>query len=124
MKCLLFCNRQKLPDKSFPRNDGIDGVMLKPETFCYDGNPLQLVDTAPMTSRVRKIAYLKKAMWPAVARPYEVEAMFGSGTYGGILFGGDVPALIIESDSGEVLDVYPHRESKREVTIREVLTKV
>jgi hypothetical protein len=32
-------------------------------------------------------------------------------------------ALIIKSDSGEVLDIFPHRLSTREVTIREVLTE-
>jgi hypothetical protein len=76
-----------------------------------------------MAQQDRRLVYIAKAMWPATTRHYEVKAMFGTGTYGGIFFGADVPALVIESDSGEVLDVYPHRKSRREVTIREVLTK-
>ena len=123
MKCFLFCNRQKPADKAFPRNNGIDDVMVQPEAFSYKGYPLELVDTAPMAQHDRRLAYIAKAMWPATTRHYEVKAIFGTGTYGGIFFGTDVPALVIETDSGEVLDVYPHRKSRREVTIREVLTK-
>ncbi len=33
-----------------------------------------------------------------------------------------MPALVVVADSGEVLNIYPHRKSGREVTIREVLT--
>ncbi len=39
----------------------------------------------------------------------------------GLFFGSQVPALVVVADSGEVLDIYPHRTSGREVTIREVL---
>jgi hypothetical protein len=105
MKCFLFCNRQKPADRGFPRNNGIDDVMVQPKAFRYDGCPLQLVDTAPMTQHDRRLAYIAKAMWPAATRHYEVKAMFGIGTYGGTFFGTDVPALVIESDSGEVLEV-------------------
>ena len=48
--------------------------------------------------------------------------MFGTGRYTGIFFGSQVPALVVVADSGEVLDIYPHRKSGREVTICEVRT--
>jgi hypothetical protein len=50
--------------------------------------------------------------------------VFGLGTSRGILFGTVVPALVVESESGDVIDVYPHRKAEREVTIREVLKRV
>jgi hypothetical protein len=123
MKYLLFWNRQQSVEKGFSHNNGIDDVLLNPEAFRYDGHPLQLVDTASFREEDRKSAYLEKAMWPATAHHYQVKAMFGTGIYGGIFFGSVVPALVIESDSGEVMDVYPHRKFNREVTIREVLTE-
>jgi hypothetical protein len=62
MKCFLFCNRQKPADKAFPRNNGIDDVMLQPEAFRYDGCTLQLVDTASIPQHDRRLAYIAKAM--------------------------------------------------------------
>jgi hypothetical protein len=124
MRCYLFCNRQKPPDQTFSRNGGVEDVLLKPEAFRYEGYPLELVNTAAMAQDDRRRAYIAKAMGAAVNRDYDVKAVFGLGTSRGILFGTVVPALVVESESGDVIDVYPHRKAEREVTIREVLKRV
>jgi hypothetical protein len=125
MKRMLFCDRQNLAtiEKTFSRNAGIEHVLERPQVFSYEGGPLEFVDTAEMSEDNCRTAYRKCAMWPAAVHHYEVKPIFGTGNYGGIFFGRKVPALVIESDSGEVLDVFPHRKAGREVTIREVLTK-
>jgi hypothetical protein len=121
MNCYLYCNRLKPPDKELSRNRGIADVFREPERFRYKGRPLVVVDTAAMAQQDLRFAYIAKPMRAAANRDYEVEAVFGLGTSRGILFGTVVPALIVESESGEVIDVYPHRKVEREVTVREVL---
>jgi hypothetical protein len=96
MKCYLFCNRQKPPDQNFPRNDGVEDVLRKPEAFRYQGYPLELVETAAMAQDERRRAYIVAA----VNRDYDVKAVFGLGTSRGILFGTVVPALVVESEVG------------------------
>jgi hypothetical protein len=83
-----------------------------------------VVDTAAMAQQDLRFAYIAKAMGAAVNRDYEVAGVFGLGTSHGILFGTVVPALVVEFESGEVIDVYPHRKVEREVTVREVLDKM
>jgi hypothetical protein len=95
--------------------------LLNPKAFRYEGCELQLFDTRALTEKDRVDMYITNAMWPAAKRHYEVKPMFGTGRYTGLFFGSQVPALVVVADSGEVLDIYPHRKSGREVTIREVL---
>jgi hypothetical protein len=54
-----------------------------PEAFCYEGHPLQLVDTAPVAQPDRRRAYIAKVMEAAVNRDYDVTVAFGLGTSGG-----------------------------------------
>jgi hypothetical protein len=123
MKCRLYADRQQpVVEKNLPkRNDGIESVIAQPEGFQYEGCPLEVVDTASMSEDDRIDAYLSKAIWPAAKRNYKVRRVFGTKECPGIFFGEQVPALIVESDEGEVLDVYPHRMSGRFFTIRSAL---
>jgi hypothetical protein len=122
MKCRLYADRrQPAVEKNLKRNDGIDNVIAQPDAFQYEGCPIEVVDTASMTEDDRIDTYLSKAIWPAAKRNYKVRRVFGTSEYPGIFFGEQVPALVVESDAGEVLDVYPHRMSGRYFTIRSAL---
>ncbi len=59
---------------------------------------------------------------PAVWRKYRVRQVFGSKRHPGSLFGKGVPALVVyERADHAPIDVYPHEEDGRLVTIREFL---
>jgi hypothetical protein len=53
-----------------------------------------------------------------------IRLVFGSHKHSVSQFGLGVPALLVQSSSDEVVDVFPHKESERIVTINEFLSSL
>ncbi len=88
---------------------------------------VESVDTSGSSEEEMAGAYAS-AVVPAVHRhskEYSVRRAFGTRKRGGIFFGRGVPALLIYRAGGEIpVDVFPHYEGTRAVTIRDFLLRL
>lgn len=67
------------------------------------------------------------AVTPAVVRhskQYSVRRAFGTRRKGGSFFAREVPVLLVLAEGNVVVDVYPHYEADRPVTIRDFLRHI
>jgi len=115
-EALLYCDRAAIL-RSLPCNDGIDEVLDRLEELRSQGVDVKVVDTTRMTEQEIQSDYIK-AIQPSVRRKYAVRQTFGSRGRSGWLFGRGVPALVVRDISGGIVDVFPHMESGRLVTVR------
>lgn len=124
MECeyILYCN----PPATYwglECNKGIDAVLGHLEDFRPQDRALRVVDTTRMSEQELQTAYIR-AIIPSVLKKYRVRGIFGTHRYAGSKFGRAVPALVVQDPSGtRVVDVFPHEELGRIVTIHDALTR-
>jgi len=61
-----------------------------------------------------------RAIIPSMYKKYAIRKVFGSARNSGVLFGKEVPAIIIQNE-GKDIDVYPHNVGARRETIIDFL---
>lgn len=81
------------------------------------------MDVSGYTREQFEDAYVSRAVPPSVRRQYGVKRVFGTNKYVGSRFGRGVPALVVLED-GRPVDVYPHEEEGRIVTIADYLRRL
>ena len=116
---LYYDTRQKPLD--LPCNRGFDRAMqlLKKMKVSFE-----IVDTSQLPDDELYNAY-SDACTPSVYRKFRIRQIFGSRRHSGWLFGKGVPALLVYEGSQEYpVDVYPHEERGRIITIREYVEKL
>lgn len=108
-------------------NAGIEGVPQLLDRVRSLGVPVECVDTSRWTSEQLGKAYTLAAT-PAVVRhskAYSVRRAFGTRRRGGDFFARGVPALLVYSGEGGLpVDVFPHYQEDRPVTIRDFLVQL
>ena len=84
----------------------------------------QRVDTAKLSDEELYEVYMQ-AVIPSVRKKFGIRRVFGSRKRSGYLFGKGVPALLVYDHEGEYpVDVYPHKEVGRIITIEEFLQEL
>ncbi len=116
---VLYCNRSAIL-KEDRCNSGIDEALKRAENF---KSKVRVVDAAQMTEDGRYAVYVR-ATTPAMKNHNPIRQVFGSRKHSASMFGLGVPALLVQTQLGEVLDVFPHKESQRIVTINEFLSSL
>jgi hypothetical protein len=106
--------------RGLPANNGIDEALDGLGQLRSRGVAVKIVDTAGMSEDEIQGTYLR-ATQPSVRQKYSVRQMFGSRRRSGWLFGRAVPAMVVWGASGEAVDVFPHDETGRIVTICDAL---
>lgn len=113
--------------RGFEGNVAIDDVPRLLDRVEELGVPVQRVDTTGWSESQLAEVY-SRAVTPAVVRhskDYSVRRAFGTRRHGGAFFGLGVPALLVFEGLGDVpVDVYPHYERDRVVTIRDYLLRL
>jgi hypothetical protein len=84
------------------------------------GVSVEEVDTAWLPERKVKEFYTSSVILPSIKKKYKISGVFGTRTSAGSFFGKEQPGLVVFED-GEVLDVYPHDENGRRMTIADFL---
>lgn len=86
--------------------------------------PCVIVDTSKLSEEDIFKAYAE-AIRVSVIKKCKIRQIFGSKRRSGWLFGKAVPALLVYADgNSHPIDVYPHEEHGRIVTIKEFLDKL
>lgn len=115
----------ELPENEGLPREGVEPIVrrLREARAAYDaGAPaeVEVVDVSSYSRQQLEDAYVSRAVPPAVRRQYGVKRVFGTNKYAGSRFGRGVPALVV-IEGGRPVDVYPHEEEGRIVTIADYL---
>jgi hypothetical protein len=106
--------------RALPSNSDIDATLERIEELRREGT----VRVVKLREDEVHSAYVR-ATAPSVEKKYSSQLVFGSLHHPGFLFGRGVPALIVQSASGAMVEeVFPHKESGRIVTIHEALCQL
>lgn len=84
---------------------------------------VEIVDVSSYSREQLEDVYVSRAVPPAVRRQYGVKRVFGTNKYAGSRFGRGVPALVV-LEGGRPVDVFPHEEEGRIVTIADYLRRL
>ncbi|MEZ4554175.1 MAG: hypothetical protein R3B59_09740 [Dehalococcoidia bacterium] len=112
-----------------PENEGLPDAGAEPivrrlrEAATGYASDVDVVDVSGFTREQLEDAYVSRAVPPSVRRQYGVKRVFGTNKYAGSRFGRGVPALVVLED-GRPVDVYPHEEEGRIVTIADYLRRL
>jgi len=117
---VLYCNRSAIL-KEHPYNSGIYEALERADDLCRQGWKVRTVDTAQLSEDERYAVYAR-ATTPAMKNKNSIRQVFGSRKHSAFMFGLGVPALLVKTSTGEVVDVFPHQESERIVTINDFLS--
>lgn len=109
--------------RGLPANRGIDEALNGLGQSSGRGIVVKFVDTSNMSDEEIQETYLRAAL-PAVRNKYSVRQVFGSRSRSGWLFGRGVPAMVVQGPLGEAVDVFPHNEAGRIVTIHDALNSL
>jgi len=102
-------------------NQGFDEVIT---LLKNQGSQYEIIDTTTLSEEELYSAY-SDAWVPSVYKKFRIRRVFGSRRHSGWLFGKGVPALLIyEKGKKYPIDVYPHEERGRIITIKEYLEKL
>lgn len=86
------------------------------------GVSVEEVDTAWLPERKVKEFYTSSVILPSIRKKYKISGIFGTRSSAGSFFGKEQPSLVVfEECTEEVVDVYPHDENGRRVTIADFL---
>lgn len=85
---------------------------------------VRIVDPSQMSKEEHYKAYSDATSGPATRKKQRVRTLYGSHKYPGSQFGIGVPALVVQDEQGRALDVFPHYESGRLVTIADAMAKL
>jgi len=106
-------------------NAGIDEALERIENLRRRGLKVRVVDMTQVSEHEIQSVYISATTPPSVMKKYRIRQVFGSRRQSGFLFGRGVPALVVQTPSGEMAeDVFPHEESGRIVTINEFLSRI
>ena len=120
MELKLFRSRKYDPIP-VPCNEGFSEAMNLLWILKQHGIASEIIDTEPMSEEGLYNEYMS-AVVPSVHKKFKLRQIFGSRRRSGYLFGLEVPALIVyEEGQQHPIDVYPHEEQGRVITIREYL---
>jgi hypothetical protein len=117
-ECVLYCTASQIL-RGLPSNADIDAALERIEELRREGT----VRVVKLREDEVHSAYVR-ATAPSVEKQYSSQLVFGSLHHPGFLFGRGVPALIVQSASGTIADIFPHRKSGRIVTIYEALSRL
>lgn len=110
-----------------PENEGLpdpgQGVEPILRRIREAGAAYRVVDVSGFSRQELEDAYVSRAVPPSVRRQYGVKRVFGTNKYAGSRFGRGVPALVVLED-GRPVDVYPHEEEGRIVTINDYMERL
>jgi len=108
-----------------PENEGLpeSGVGPLVHRIRETGAAYEVVDVSEFSREQLEDAYVSRAVPPSVRRQYGVKRVFGTNKYAGSRFGRGVPALVV-LDNGRPVDVYPHEEEGRIVTIADYMKRL
>ena len=118
-ECVLYCTASQIL-RGLPSNADIDAALERIEGLRREGRVrvVKLREDEILSAYARATA-------PSVEKKYSSQLVFGSLHHPGFLFGRGVPALIVQSASGDMAEeVFPHNESGRIVTIHEALSRL
>jgi hypothetical protein len=115
---VFYCTPSQIL-RALPCNADIDAALERIEELRREGR----VRVVKLREDEIHNAYVR-ATAPSVEKKYSSQLVFGSLHHPGFLFGRGVPALIVQSASGTIADIFPHRESGRIVTIHEALSRL
>src|SRR5713101_9855933 len=119
MKQILYCGGADDVWLQDPRNAGFQSVSACRSELTSVGL-FDQIDTTAMTDQERFDLYLN-SLWPSQVRHYRLRGVFGTNKYPGVFFGKQIPALVVFDDTGLPLDVFPHDEGGKYVTIAAAL---
>ena len=86
------------------------------------GVKVTVTDTASWNSSMFYEIYLRACI-PSIRKRYSIRRVFGTARESGRYFGRQIPGLLVYEDES-VVDVYPHDEKRRIVTIIEFLEEL
>lgn len=105
-------------------NQGFSEAMELLAVLEQQGVTCERVDTSRLSDGEIYEAYAT-AWMPSVSRKLGIRRIFGTRRRSGCFFGRGVPALLVYGgDGNHPIDVYPHEELGRIVTIQEFLQKL
>ncbi len=108
-----------------PTNEGFNlkKIFALLKTLENESVEFQIIETNTLSDETLYKIYME-ACRPAVQKKFVIRRMFGSKRKSASFFGRGVPALLVyNGDNQHPIDVYPHEEDGRLVTIREFLEK-
>ena len=121
MARLRLCYSTTTEPLSHSANEGFGKALQIFGQLQDEGVPCKLADTSRASKEEVHKAYAKA--WPdSVSKKYGIRRVFGTRRRSGCFFGREVPALLVfENNRERPVDVYPHEELGRTVTIRDYL---
>jgi hypothetical protein len=121
LKLYYSTKQQPLDD---PANHGFSEAMDYLALARSQGIVCEKVDTSELPNNKVYEAYAD-AWRPSISRKLAIRRVFGTRRRSGCFFGREVPALLVYDENGDhPIDVYPHEELGRIVTIREYVRKL
>lgn len=115
---VLYCS----PEKTFrdsPYNAGFESVLPR----CVERGAT-VIDPSQLSNGEHYKAYSDSTNGPATRKKQRVRPVFGSHKYPGSQFGLGVPALVVLDEQGRALEIYPHMDSGRLVTIADAVAQL
>lgn len=109
-----------VPENAGLPDEGVEPVLRR---IREAGAAYEVVDVSGYSREELEDAYVSRAVPPSVRRQYGVKRVFGTNRYAGSRFGRGVPALVVLED-GRPVDVYPHEEEGRIVTINDYMKRI
>ncbi len=107
-----------------PVNQGFDEALTLLTVLIEKGIECERINTETMSKEELGKAY-SEAWVPSVRKGYKgyrIRQIFGSRRHSGTFFGKGMPALLVYEEEGRPpVDVYPHEEFGRIITIKEFL---
>ena len=117
MRFELYYDTKKKPI-DVPANHGFDKVL---ELLNNKGFNYKVIDTNKLSNEEIQEKYIE-ACAPSVYKKYRIRQVFGSRRHSGWLFGKGVPALLVYEEAEKYpVDVFPHEERGRIITVKEYL---
>jgi len=123
MKVKLYYSTEQHPFGD-PANQGFDEVMALLTLLEKQGIGCERIDTSKLSDEEIYEAYAK-AWIPSVFKKLGIRRIFGTRRRSGCFFGREVPALLVyDEDEDHPVDIYPHEERGRIMTIKEFLERL
>ena len=124
MKLKLYLNTDESAFPSDPANRGFDEVLGLLAALRARGIEVEKTDTGQLSDKDVQEAYME-AVSLSVRHKFGIRQVFGSRRKSASCFGKGVPALFVyEHDREQPIDVYPHQELNRVITIRDFLASL
>ena len=85
---------------------------------------VDFVDTAKIPESELKEFYTTSVIVPSIKKKYKISSLFGTRRASGCFFGRERPGLVVYREGATTpVDVYPHDEDGRRITIADYLSE-